>query len=553
MFLKAVSFIARLGALAGSIIVLGLVASFIHDLGHAEDFLIFIEVCSAITLVGALIPPYPHFVYDGFFGVMWAICAGFMLLELFVQTDCYGFSKVTGRCPSYTAATTFCFLTSFAWLGSAFFGAVRVLLDIFAVANKRIRGVGINPTEAKTESYDDTVDIKAKGILAKSIVRHWFLYSVAGIIALAIAIPILIFYALPPFAQYMVDQMEVPITGVNASMTNPTNDSIHFDLWSTVRVPGAVYPSLSGMNASFYVGDRVSQPDAPPFAMVNIPALKFSPGDHLELRNQTLTLGDVREFARFVNIVAYNKTFTIRGTASTTVKVAGLSAKVNIDKVAGFPGFHNFTDFLINSVALTRPDEAGNNIEVELLAPNPAPATIDLGNITGEAVVGNIVVGNATINALTLQPGNHTYAIEGQAFLDVANQHIEELLRIEYPYLRQGLVVAGVRGKNVVYNGQHLPYWEKAFQTIDLTATRDAKTILKQALEGSLGSLLGNSSQLSGLSGLMGSNLVGSGLDLVIDAGLKLIASFPDDPKPFLNLAVPLCKTVLSLLPTLGF
>lgn len=177
------------------------------------------------------------------------------------------------------------------------------------------------------------------------------------------------------------------------------------------------------------------------------------------------------------------------------------------------------------------------------------------GNITGEALIGKIAVGNATIDALTLKPGNQTYKLEARAFFDVVSENIEELLRIEYPYLRQGLVAAGVRGKSVVYNGQHLPYWEEALRTIDLVATRDAKSILKQALPGTLMNIIGEAAgELQGLSALMGQGgIINSGLDLIIDAGLRLIASFPEDPTMFLNIAVPLCRVILAALPALGF
>jgi hypothetical protein len=58
----------------------------------------------------------------------------------------------------------------------------------------------------------------------------------------------------------------------------------------------------------------------------------------VELVNQSLTLGDVNEFAALVEDVAYHKTFSVAGQAKTKVGVAGLSTSVDLVKVVELPG-----------------------------------------------------------------------------------------------------------------------------------------------------------------------------------------------------------------------
>lgn len=80
MVLPALSFLARLGALASSIIVLGLGAKFIINRGWSVEFLIYIEVVAALSIIGSLIPPFPNFLYDIFWAVMWLLAAVFALV-----------------------------------------------------------------------------------------------------------------------------------------------------------------------------------------------------------------------------------------------------------------------------------------------------------------------------------------------------------------------------------------------------------------------------------------------------------------------------------------
>lgn len=80
MVLAPLSFLARLGALAFSIIVLGLGAKFIINRAWSLEFLIYIEAIAALSILGSLIPPYPNFLYDLIWAVAWLLAAVFALV-----------------------------------------------------------------------------------------------------------------------------------------------------------------------------------------------------------------------------------------------------------------------------------------------------------------------------------------------------------------------------------------------------------------------------------------------------------------------------------------
>lgn len=80
MVLTALSFLARLGVVAASTIVLGLNGVFIADRSWLTGVLVYIEVIAAISIFGAIIPPYPNFLYDFIFFMALILGAVFALI-----------------------------------------------------------------------------------------------------------------------------------------------------------------------------------------------------------------------------------------------------------------------------------------------------------------------------------------------------------------------------------------------------------------------------------------------------------------------------------------
>jgi hypothetical protein len=81
--LKGLSFLARSGAFAASVIVAGLQAALLAEKKTwISHLVIYIECIAGISIVTALIPPYPNFIYDVFFAVCWLLSAGFSLIVM---------------------------------------------------------------------------------------------------------------------------------------------------------------------------------------------------------------------------------------------------------------------------------------------------------------------------------------------------------------------------------------------------------------------------------------------------------------------------------------
>lgn len=113
-------------------------------------------------------------------------------------------------------------------------------------------------------------------------------------------------------------------------------------------------------------------------------------------------------------------------------------------------------------------------------------------------------------------PGNNTLFVKG--ILDYRNiqQNIIPILKAETPYLKEGLIMASAVVESVVYQGQHLDYWEKSFQSIKVSAITPVKPLFSSVI-------IGNSFE-SGPMGIPdGGGVAGDALASLADAVLKII------------------------------
>ncbi|KAL4914572.1 hypothetical protein BDW62DRAFT_219989 [Aspergillus aurantiobrunneus] len=499
MILTFFGFLSRVGIFISAIITLGLNAKFLRNTAWSDDLLIYIIAIASFSALACLVPPYPNFVYDLFWALANAICAVFALVVQFVESECYGFRPDNDvNCATYKAGTAFTFLLALAWFASAF--------SVGAEDEK----------EAQAEKGENAEPLKKK----KKCLR--------------------IIYAAPAFAIYLLEN--VPIPDVQVNLLNPTNDSIQFSILSEIKVPDAVSVRFDPMRASFFRPETVDDPI--PIATVDLPHLSFSANEKVTLVNQTLRLGDVDQFAALVEDVAYNPTFSVAGQAKTRVGVATLSTTVDLVKVVSLPGFNNFPNIWINEIGVMPEDELGNNVYGEVVVFNPAPATVTLGEVTLAVILANLTVGQATVAVNNIVPGNNTFFVRASLNTALVEENITDIIRSEIPYLREGNVMATATGVSVVHEGEHLEYWEKALQTIRVSATRPVKEILGMVVDSGVSFILGGIEPGEGLNTVV-ENVADQILDTVRGLGEHDVDEYTD------NLAT-LGRLVLVLLRVLG-
>ncbi|KAL4928919.1 uncharacterized protein BDV17DRAFT_298395 [Aspergillus undulatus] len=498
MILTFLGFLARVGIFISAIITIGLNAKFLTNAAWSDELLVYIIAVASFSVVACAVPPYPNFVYDLFWALANALSAVFALVVQFVESECYGFRPDNEvKCATYKGGTAFTFLLALAWFASAFFVRAE------------------DERKAKTEKGENVEPVKRKK-------------------------KINIIYAAPAFAIYLLDHISIP--EVEVTLLNPTNDSIQFSILSDIKVPDAVNVRFDPMRAQFFRPETSDDPI--PIATVDLPKLSFSAKEKITLINQTLRLGDVNEFAALVEDVAYNPTFSVAGQAKATVGVATLSTTVDLLKVVSLPGFNNFPNIWINQIGVMSPDDQGNNVFGEVVVFNPAPATVTLGELTLAVILANLTVGHATVAVDNIVPGNNTFVVRANLDTSIVEDNIESIIQEQIPYLRDGNISATATGVSVTYEGEHLEYWEEAFQAIRISATRPVKEILQMVVNSGATSVLGGIVPSEGLNTFV-DNLVDQILDTVRNLDEDDVAGYTD------NLAT-LGRLVLRLLTFLG-
>jgi hypothetical protein len=80
-----------------------------------------------------------------------------------------------------------------------------------------------------------------------------------------------------------------------------------------------------------------------------------------------------------------------------------------------------------------------------------------------------VVLGNSTIENMTLVPGNNTLPMTGI---------LDQALVIGSIDKSSGMVEMSIVGRDAIYNGQHLPYYEKALASNKLTMKMNVQQVL---------------------------------------------------------------------------
>lgn len=84
--------------------------------------------------------------------------------------------------------------------------------------------------------------------------------------------------------------------------------------------------------------------------------------------------------------------------------------------------------------------------------------TLTLGNVTLNLAVKGESIGTSTIRDLVLKPGDNTVDLRSE----VSQPTLLRLISTDY---KDYVIPLEITGNSTVYNGQNLPYFEKALQS----------------------------------------------------------------------------------------
>lgn len=146
-----------------------------------------------------------------------------------------------------------------------------------------------------------------------------------------------------------------------------------------------------------------------------------------------------------------------------------------------------FAGFSITDTSLVPTQSDGTNLVGNVTLPNPSILTLEIGTIVLDVKSGDLVIGNATVENLTLKPGNHANPLTGVLDLGVILKNIGTVLKDQASSIKNGNLSLTSITREVTYNGTHVPYYSEVMSELPLTAEVSIGAILKNTLKSFLG------------------------------------------------------------------
>ncbi|PTU23579.1 hypothetical protein P175DRAFT_0508236 [Aspergillus ochraceoroseus IBT 24754] len=296
--------------------------------------------------------------------------------------------------------------------------------------------------------------------------RFRYYYLLAGILFLAIFLPVLFLLVIPAIAQRVAD--DTNITVYSATMMNPKPDAVTLTLNTSLAIPLGLRVGIDPLNINLF--NRDSNPRIT-YLTVPLPEYSLKGTTNLVATSNNTPVLDEDEFVRALAMAVYSKKITLSAGGEPTVHLGALKAHLKLDKDVELAGLDKLNGFSIDEAAFLLPAlPDGSNLNGKATLPNHSVVTFALGNVTLNLMAKNIVLGTARLENVILQPGNNSVNFTAKADIKHALDNIGSILKAEADALRSGDIELSASGNQTVYNGVHIPYFERVLNNLTITA-----------------------------------------------------------------------------------
>ncbi|KAJ5965789.1 hypothetical protein N7481_012503 [Penicillium waksmanii] len=328
--------------------------------------------------------------------------------------------------------------------------------------------------------------------------RFWCCYLIGNVIFLAIFLPVFFLVAIPAISQLVVNKSDLVL--VKASVLNPQPDSIQLTLQSALNLKIALPVRIDPITLDLFVRDDGADK---PWANVTIPSMTVKGNTTLGVEDVYRPLINQDTWVDYVHSVVFNKesTLSLKGTTNSYLGV--LKSKVTMDKDVTSPTLDSFKEFALTDSQLIIPAEAdGTNLKGSASLPNPSVLTLDIGTLVLDIYSDDLLLGNATLEDVTLRPGANKFPVRAQLDLTTAITHLKELLADQgASLLSNGSLSLKTVTRTVTWKGTRVPYYTKVMSELPLMANVPLLDTLKNTIHG----LTGSNGKLN-LTGILNAN-----------------------------------------------
>ncbi|KAF7715338.1 Uncharacterized protein PECH_007249 [Penicillium ucsense] len=315
--------------------------------------------------------------------------------------------------------------------------------------------------------------------MARHWKRFWCCYLIGNIIFLAIFLPIFFLVVLPAVSQLVVNKSDLVL--VNASVMQPRPDSILLTLESALDLKLALPVRIDPITLDLFNRDTGVDNS---FANITIEGKTIKGNTTLGVQHQFTPLMNVSSWTSYVHNVVFQKETALSVHGSTNSYLGKIKSRVTMDKDIVSPTLDSFNGFSISdsTLLLSANGSSSTNLIGNATLPNPSILTIEIGSIILDIYSGDLVIGNATLNGLTLKPGNNTSPIQG--FLDLKKivANLGAVIKSQAAALKSGNLALKTITRSVVWNGTEVPYYTQVMHQLPLIAEVSLISVLKNTL-----------------------------------------------------------------------
>jgi hypothetical protein len=172
------------------------------------------------------------------------------------------------------------------------------------------------------------------------------------------------------------------------------------------------------------------------------------------------------------------------------------------------PVLNQFKGFSISDSGLAPALDDGTNLVGNATLPNKSVLTLDIGTIVLDVYSGDLLIGNATLEDVTIYPGDNTFPLTGVLDLNMIIQNLGKVLTSQASALKTGNLALDTITRTVTWNGTLVPYYTDVMKQLTLTANVAIADLLKNTIH----NFLNSDSSISSLIDSLGSNSSSSGL-----------------------------------------
>lgn len=93
-------------------------------------------------------------------------------------------------------------------------------------------------------------------------------------------------------------------------------------------------------------------------------------------------------------------------------------------------------------------------------------------------------MGEALIQNVVLKPGNNSVALSGRLEIRKVLQNLPEIIEAQREAILNGEIELSAKGNKTIYDGQHIPYFERVLNNLTLTTRVPIIKVLMDTLQG---------------------------------------------------------------------